>query len=74
MTNQQIAEELLSVLCNSENHNPALALKEVLQHLRDKLSGQNPVNFEDELNVMYVLGYDDCLKDIDCIIDELELL
>jgi uncharacterized protein (DUF2267 family) len=74
MTNQQIAEELLSVLCNSENHNPALALKEVLQHLRDKLSGQNSVNFEDELNVMYVLGYDDCLKDIDCILDELDVL
>jgi hypothetical protein len=35
---------------------------------------QYPVDFKDELNVMYVLGYDDCLKDIDGIIDELEEL
>ena len=74
MTNQQNAKELLEVLGNSQAHNPAWVLKEVLEKLREKLSGQNPVNFKDELNVMYVLGYDDCLKDIDCIIDELEAL
>jgi uncharacterized protein (DUF2267 family) len=74
MTNQKIAQELLEVLGNSQSHNPAWALKEVLEKLREKLSGQNPVDFKDELNVMYVLGYDDCLKDIDCIIDELEAL
>lgn len=74
MNNQKNAEELLEVLANSEVHNPAWALKEVLEKLREKLSGNNVIDFEDELNVMYVLGYDDCLKDIDGIIDELELL
>ena len=74
MTNQQIATELLEVLGNSQSHNPAWALKEVLEKLREKLSGQNPVDFKDELNVMYVLGYDDCLKDISAICDELEAL
>jgi len=74
MTNQQRAEELLKVFWESQAHNPAWLLQETLQHLRKQLSGQNPVNLNDELNVMYVLGYDDCLKDIDAIIDELELL
>jgi hypothetical protein len=74
MTNQQKAEELLKVFWESQAHNPAWLLQETLQHLRKQLSGQNPVNLNDELNVMYVLGYDDCLKDIDAIIDELELL
>ena len=73
-SNQQKAEELLKVFWKSEAHNPAWLLQETLQHLRKQLSGQNPVNLNDELNVMYVLGYDDCLKDIDGIIDELELL
>jgi hypothetical protein len=74
ITNQQRAQELLEVLGNSQSHNPAWALKEVLEKLRNQLSGRNPVDFKDELNVMYVLGYDDCLKDIDAICDELELL
>ena len=74
MTNQQIAQELLRVICKSEAHNTAWMLQEVLQHLRKQLSGNNVIDFYDELNVMYVLGYDDCLKDIDGIIDELELL
>jgi len=71
MTNQQRAEELLKVFWESQAHNPAWLLQEVLQQLRKQLSGQNPVDFNDELNVMYVLGYDDCLKDIDAICDEL---
>ena len=74
MTNQEKAEELLKVFWESQAHNPAWLLQETLQHLRKQLSGQNPVDFKDELNVMYVLGYDDCLKDIDAICDELELL
>jgi len=75
MTNQQIATELLEVLMNSENHNPAWALKEVLHHIREKLSGTNEgVDWRDECEVSYVNGYDDCLKEIDAIIDELELL
>ena len=75
MTNQQIAEELLSVLGNSENHNPALALKETLEKLRELISGTNEnVDWRDECNVSYVNGYDDCLKSIDAIVDELEVL
>ena len=74
MTNQQRAEELLKVFWESQAHNPAWLLQEILQHLRKQLSGQNPVNFNDELNIMYVLGYDECLKEIDAICDKLELL
>ena len=71
MTNQQIATELLEVLGNSKSHNPAWALKEVLEKLREKLSGTNE---SVECQVSYVNGYDDCLKEISAIIDELELL
>ena len=75
MTNQQIATELLEVLGNSQSHNPAWALKEVLEKLREKLSGTNEgVDWRDECQVSYVNGYDDCLKEISAIIDELELL
>ena len=75
MTNQKIAQELLEVLMNSQSHNPAWALKEVLEKLREKLSGTNEgVDWRDECQVSYVNGYDDCLEEIDAIIDELELL
>jgi hypothetical protein len=75
MTNQQIAQELLEVLMNSESHNPAWALKEVLQHLREKLSGTNEgVDWRDECQVSYVNGYDECLNDIGMICNELETL
>ena len=73
-SNQQRAEELLKVICKSEAHNTAWMLQEVLQQLRKQLSGQNPVDFKDELNVMFNAGWDECLKEIDGIIDELELL
>ena len=71
MTNQQIATELLEVLGNSKSHNPAWALKEVLEKLREKLSETNE---SVDWKVSYVNGYDDCLKEISAIIDELELL
>jgi hypothetical protein len=75
MTNQQIAQELLEVLGNSQSHNPAWALVEVLHHLREKLSGTNEgVDWRDECQVSYVNGYDDCLKEISAIIHELEAL
>jgi len=75
MNNQQIAQELLEVLMNSKEHNPAWALKEVLEKLREKLSGTNEsVDWRDDCQVSYVNGYDDCLKEISAIIDELELL
>ena len=73
MTNQQIAEELLSVLCNSENHNPALALKETLEKLRELMTGST-LNWEDEQGMMYEFGWTDCLKQIDAVCDELEAL
>jgi uncharacterized protein with von Willebrand factor type A (vWA) domain len=75
MNNQKNAEELLEVLANSEVHNPAWALKEVLEKLREKLSGTNEgVDWRDECQVSYLNGYDDCLREIDAICDELELL
>lgn len=74
MNNQKNAEELLQVLMNSPSHNPASALKEVLEKLREKLSGTDGLNFNDEMNVMYHFGWCGCLKDIDRIIDELEYL
>jgi hypothetical protein len=61
MTNQQIAEELLSVLGNSENHNPALALKETLEKLRKLMTG-SALDWEDEQGMMYEFGWNDCLQ------------
>jgi hypothetical protein len=73
MNNQQITQELLEVLMNSESHNPAWALKEVLEKLREKLSGTNEgVDWRDECQVSYVNGYDDCLEYISIICEELE--
>lgn len=75
MTNQQIAEEILRVLSNTEHHNTAWALKEVLEKLRKLISYSNEnVDFKDELNVMYASGWGDALKQIDAVCDELENL
>jgi hypothetical protein len=49
-------------------------LQEVLQHLRKQLSGTNKIDFTDELDVMFNAGWDECLKEIDAICDELEAL
>ena len=75
MTNQQIAEEILRVMSNTEYHNTAWALKEVLEKLRKLISYSNEnVDFKDELNVMYASGWGDALKQIDAVCDELEAL
>jgi len=74
MNNQQIAQELLEVLMNSESHNPAWALKEVLEKLREQLSNTFYTQVVDEDNKMYVYGYDECLNDIGMICNELETL
>ena len=74
MTNQQIAEELLRVISNSQHHNTALALKEVLEKLRELLSGNEGIDFSYEMSVMFHSGWDECLKQIDAIVDELEAL
>jgi len=74
MTNQQIAEELLRVISNSQHHNTALLLKETLEKLRKLISGtnENVDCWQDELNAMYVDGWDDALHQIDAICEELE--
>ena len=75
MTNQQIAEQILRVISNTEYHNTAWALKEVLEKLREHISYSNEnVDFNDELNVMYASGWGDALKQIDAVCDELEAL
>ena len=75
MTNQQIAEQILRVISNTEYHNTAWALKEVLEKLRELISYSNEnVDFNDELNVMYASGWGDALKQIDAVCDELENL
>ena len=73
MTNQQIAEELLRVLSNTEHHNTAWALKEVLEKLRKLMTGST-LNWEEEQGMMYEFGWTDCLKQIDAVCDELEAL
>jgi hypothetical protein len=73
-TNKEKAEELLKVFWKSEAHNPAWLLQETLQHLRKQLSGNNVLDFYDEQGMMYNYGWDDCLKEIDAICDELEEL
>ena len=73
MTNQQIAEEILRVLSNTEYHNTAWVLKEVLEKLRELLSN-DLYNWEEEQGMMYSHGWDDCLKEIDAICNELEIL
>ena len=71
MTNQQIAEEILRVLSNTEYHNTAWALKEVLEKLRELLSN-DLYNWEEEQGMMYSHGWDYCLKEIDAVCEELE--
>jgi hypothetical protein len=74
MTNQKIAQELLSVLCNSENHNPALALKETLQHLRKQLTLPYGVPDWGDAKNYVDAGWNECLAEIDGICNELEVL
>jgi len=75
MTDQQIAEQILRVISNTEYHNTAWALKEVLEELRKLISYSNEnVDFKDELHVMYASGWGDALKQIDAVCDELENL
>ena len=73
MTNQQNAKELLEVLGNSQSHNTAWVLKEVLEKLRELMTG-SALDWEDEQGMMYEFGWTDCLKEIDAICNELELL
>ena len=71
MINQQIAEELLRVISNSQHHNTALALKETLEKLRELISGED---FTYDWGNMEHTTWDDCLKQIDAVCDELGVL
>ena len=71
MTNQQIAEEILRVLSNTEYHNTAWALKEVLEKLRELISGED---FTYDWGNLQHTTWNDCLKQIDAVCDELENL
>lgn len=76
MTNQQIAKEVLYAYMDVERDlSQPKILIHTLKKLRQLISGTNEnVDWQDELNVMYVNGYDDCLKQIDDVCDELEKL
>jgi hypothetical protein len=76
MTNQQIAKEVLYAYMDVERDlSQPKILIHTLKKLRQLISGTNEnVDWQDELNVMYVNGYDDCLKSIDAVCEELENL
>lgn len=76
MTNQQIAKEVLYAYMDVEKDlSQPKILIHTLKKLRELISGTNEnVDWRDECNVSYVNGYDDCLKSIDAVCDELENL
>ena len=76
MTNQQIAKEVLySYMDVEKDLSQPQILIHTLKQLRKLISGTNEnVDWQDELNVMYVNGWDDALKQIDAVCDELENL
>jgi len=74
MNNKKIAEELLEVLMNSKEHNPAWALKEVLEKLREKLTLPNGVPDWGDAKVYVDAGWNECLREIDDIANKLEAL
>ena len=76
MTNQQIAKEVLySYMDVEKDLSQPQILIHTLKQLRKLISGTNEnVDWQDELNVMYVNGWDDALKQIDAVCDELERL
>jgi predicted RNA-binding protein with EMAP domain len=76
ITNQQIAQEVLYAYMDVEKDlSQPKILIHTLKKLRELISGTNEnVDWRDECNVSYVNGYDDCLKQIDAVCDELENL
>lgn len=74
MTNQQIAKEILCAYMNVEGiYSQPQILIHTLKELRKLITG-NPLNWEDEQEMMYEFGWIDCLKQIDAVCDELENL
>jgi predicted RNA-binding protein with EMAP domain len=76
MTNQQIAQKVLYAYMDVEKDlSQPKILIHTLKELRKLISGTNEnVDWQDELNVMYVNGWDDAIHQIDVICDELEAL
>ena len=76
MTDEQIAQEVLYAYMDVEKDlSQPKILIHTLKKLRELISGTNEnVDWRDECNVSYVNGYDDCLKSIDAVCDELENL
>jgi hypothetical protein len=74
MTNQQIAKEVLYAYMDVERDlSQPQILIHTLKQLRKLMTG-NPLNWEDEQGMMYEFGWTDCLKQIDAVCDELEVL
>lgn len=74
MTNQQIAKEVLYAYMDVERDlSQPKILIHTLKQLRKLMTG-NPLNWEDEQGMMYEFGWTDCLKQIDAVCDELEVL
>ena len=74
MTNQQIAKEILYAYMNVDGiYSQPQILIHTLKELRKLMTG-NPLNWEDEQGMMYEFGWTDCLKQIDAVCDELEVL
>ena len=80
MTNKkEVAQTIWEVFCVELTQEPTDDMKEALataiKELRKLISGTNEnVDWQDELNVMYVNGWDDAIHQIDAICDELEVL
>jgi len=76
MTNQQIAQKVLYAYMDVEKDlSQPKILIHTLKELRKLISGTNEnVDWQDELNVMYVNGWDDAIHQIDAICGELEVL
>ncbi len=74
MTNQQIAKEVLYAYMDVERDlSQPQILIHTLKELRKLMTG-NSLNWEDEQGMMYEFGWTDCLKQIDAVCDELEVL
>lgn len=74
MTDEQIAKEVLYAYMDVERDlSQPKILIHTLKQLRKLMTG-NPLNWEDEQGMMYEFGWTDCLKQIDAVCDELEVL
>lgn len=78
MNNQQISQKVMEEFLwepRFSKRDEKSALVRALKKVRELISGTNEnVDWRDECNVSYVNGYDDCLHEIDKIVEELEQL